>query len=776
MKNSFLYFLIFFIFNLSLVAQEIEINSNKIRYDDINKVTIFEGNVSSVDEEGNKFFSEYTKYNKLTEIIETKGDTKVITSSGYEVFTSDVIFNNKENIIYSNNKSNIVDKDGNNISVQMFNYSILTNIFFSKGNIKIKDINNNSYNFSEIYIDENKKKIIGSDIKAFLNDPNLAINADNDPKFFANTMSSTENTNTYEKGVFTYCKNRVDDKCPPWTLQSKRITHDIPKKTIYYDNVVLKVYDFPIFWAPKFSHPDPTVKRRSGLLAPSLSNHSNLGSGISAPYFWNIAKDKDLTFTPKIYINENPLLLAEYRQDFVNSFLIVDAGYTQGYKNNTLKKTEGGRAHFFSNFTTKFVNEKEKRSSLDINIEKVSNDTYFKIYDVKSILVNKDKVVLENKFDFIYQNKDFFFGLAPAVYEDTTKLGHLRHEYLLPLTVEKNIMANQKYGLLDLGSNLRIKNYDTDKQLNTFINDFNWKSKKWLNYFGIESHFKGLVKTVNYDAENTSDYKNEKTNSEAHSALGFFAKLPLYKEDFVNKNFHSLIPKFFLRYAPGHMRSIKGGKLNYGNLYSLNKVDEFDVVEPGLSTSVGFEYKKNKLNESNKVGDDIVSLSIGQVISAEENMDIPSSTSLEQRFSDIVGKATYNVDKKLNLNYNFSIDQGYRKFNYNDIGADFTYDKAKFNLNFLQEKNHIGNQKYVQTGVDFNLNNSSKLSFGTKRNLLSSSAEFYNFSYNYINDCLKAGLAYRREFYTDRDIAPSNSLMFTISIIPFANINSPLSK
>ena len=74
--------------------------------------------------------------------------------------------------------------------------------------------------------------------------------------------------------------------------------------------------------------------------------------------------------------------------------------------------------------------------------------------------------------------------------------------------------------------------------------------------------------------------------------------------------------------------------------------------------------------------------------------------------------------------------------------------------------------------MDFKLNNSSELSFNTKRNLLTSSAEFYNLSYNYINDCLKAGIGYRREFYTDRDIEPENTLMFTISIIPFANINS----
>ena len=52
-------------------------------------------------------------------------------------------------------------------------------------------------------------------------------------------------------------------------------------------------------------------------------------------------------------------------------------------------------------------------------------------------------------------------------------------------------------------------------------------------------------------------------------------------------------------------------------------------------------------------------------------------------------------------------------------------------------------------------------------------SEFYNFSYNYLNDCLKAGLVFRREFYRDKDLEPVDSLMFKISLIPFADINSP---
>jgi LPS-assembly protein len=775
MKNSFLYFsiLFFFTFNLKLYSQELEINSSKIQYDNNNKITIFKGSVTAKDKKNNILSSEYAEYNKLGEVIETKGDTKIITSEGYEVFSSDVVFDNKKNKIYSNYNTTIIDKDGNNILVDMFSYSTLTKIFFSKGNIKIKDINDNEYNFSEIYIDESKKKIIGSDIKAHLKQEGISINSGNDPRFFANTMSLSKKVNTFDKGVFTYCKNRENEKCPPWTLQSKKIRHDLAKKTIYYDNVVLKVYDFPIFFSPIFSHPDPTVKRRSGLLAPSLSNSTTLGSGFATPYFWNIADDKDITFTPKFYVKENPLLLAEYRQDFLKSFLIVDAGYTQGYKKKDNKKSDGGRAHFFSNFNMGLINEKEKVSSLEVNLEKVSNDTYFKVYDINSSLVENDKSVLENKVDYFYQNKDFFFGLTPSVYEDTNKFGNLRHEYLLPLSVEKNIMSSKKYGFMDLGSNLKLRNYETNKQTNFFINDFNWKSNKWLSSTGIENYFEGLIKNVNYEAKNTDVYKNDTANAEVHSALGYFAKLALFKEDLIKKNFYSLTPKFLLRYAPGHMRKIEGGKLNYGNLFNLNKVNEPDIVEPGLSTSIGFEYKKNKINNSNLIGDEIFSYSVGQVISAKENMDIPSSTSMEQRFSDVVGEAKYNINNKVSLNYNFSLDQNYKDFNYNEIGADFIFDKAKFNLDYLQEKNHIGNQEFVQTGIDFSINNSSEISVNTKRNLLTNSAEFYNLSYSYINDCLKAGIAYRREFYTDRDVEPANTLMFTISIIPFAQINSP---
>ena len=60
--------------------------------------------------------------------------------------------------------------------------------------------------------------------------------------------------------------------------------HDAAK-TIYYKNVVVKIYAVPVLYFPYFFHPDPTVKRQSGFLAPSFSNSKSLGASFKVPYF-----------------------------------------------------------------------------------------------------------------------------------------------------------------------------------------------------------------------------------------------------------------------------------------------------------------------------------------------------------------------------------------------------------------------------------------------------------------------------------------------------------
>ena len=105
-----------------------------------------------------------------------------------------------------------------------------------------------------------KREILGTDIKAFLNQDSFKANKKNKPRVFANTVKIDEQKSHFSKTVFTMCDYRENDKCPPWSLQASGMSHDKQKKTIYYDNAVIKVYDIPIFYFPKISHPDQVLK------------------------------------------------------------------------------------------------------------------------------------------------------------------------------------------------------------------------------------------------------------------------------------------------------------------------------------------------------------------------------------------------------------------------------------------------------------------------------------------------------------------------------------
>jgi LPS-assembly protein len=210
-------------------------------------------------------------YDKINYVIITYGNTELILKEGNKLVTKNVLYDTRKKILSSNDNSILTDDDGNYIETDMFHYDMKSNLFSSVGKIKIIDMKKNKYFFKELHVDTKKKEMIGSDISVIFDQKNFGISEESDPRIVANDILVTKYKTDLSKGVFTVCKKR-DGKCPPWTLKAKKISHDKVKKTIYYEHATLKLYDIPIFYFPKFFHPDPTVKRQSGFLAPFFTN------------------------------------------------------------------------------------------------------------------------------------------------------------------------------------------------------------------------------------------------------------------------------------------------------------------------------------------------------------------------------------------------------------------------------------------------------------------------------------------------------------------------
>ena len=741
------------------------INSDYAEYNKLDKFIILKKKIKAVDNVNNIIESEYAEYSEISKILKSLGETKITTPENYIIISQDVTVNDNLKIIKSDKKTTIFDPDKNEIFLDNFEYDANKNILKSIGRIIINDINENSYEFSQVYIDTSKKEILGTDIKAFLNDKDFKINKNNKPRIFANTVSINKKNTSFEKSIFTLCDYRENNKCPPWTIQSSKMLHDSQKKTIYYDNALLKVYNIPIFYFPKLSHPDPTVDRRSGFLPPTFSNTKNLGSGISTPYFWAINDDKNLTLNSRLFNSEHPLFTAEYHQVFKNSSLMTDFGYTKGYKNTTANKKPGDKSHFFSKFVKNFNNSFEDQSSLVLNLQEVSHDKYLKLYKVNSELVDHNTEILENSLEYTYLNDDLFFGFNSSVFEKLNKNYNDKYEFILPeITLNKNIINDENFGLIDLQTNYKVHNYDTNKLTSFLVNDINWSSNKKYHKSGFISQILGNFKNLNYETKNIDIYKKD-TTTEIHGAVGFLSQLNFRKD--TPDGLHLIKPKMLMRYSPGSMRKENDGfLLNPTLAFNMSRLSNNNNFEKGLNTAIGFDYNIRKNQKE-------FDFSLAQIVNQKENKQMASKTSLDEKLSDLVGEVNHNLNENFNVKYNFAIDQNLNQFNYNEVGADFNFDPFNINFNFLEENKHIGDQKYLGTKINYTKNNNGMFSFETKRNLVTDSSEFYNLSYEYINDCLKAGLVYRREFYEDSELEPENSLMFQITLSQFGSINSP---
>ena len=145
--------------------------------------------------------------------------------------------------------------------------------------------------------------------------------------------------------VVTSCNK--ENKCPPWSVKAKKITHDKEKKQLSYDNAFLRLYDYPVMYFPKFFHPDPSVNRQSGFLKPQLNKSEILGSSLFLPYFKVISENKDMTIKPTFFDSEIYMLQNEYRQKNKDSFFIADLGLTKGYKSSLAGSNRNSMSHIF---------------------------------------------------------------------------------------------------------------------------------------------------------------------------------------------------------------------------------------------------------------------------------------------------------------------------------------------------------------------------------------------------------------------------------------------
>ena len=786
MKNKITKFAFLILINLfitsNLVSEEINFEANLIELIDKDNRIIAKKNVKIFNQKETIYANEMD-YDKTSQILKARGNIKIENlGENIEIFGDELtyliskeqiilnknvkisfekdLFFNTEKVIYDktkkqisvDNTSKFKDKFGNIVSSKESEF-LLEKKLLKLRTVKMTDELNNEYHFNNAIVNIMKNEIIADGIKIDFFKGSFG-NKENDPRLRGNYFFSNNNQSEIKKGVFTTCKKN-SDKCPPWQFRAQEIKHDKSKKTIYYKNAWLDLYNKPVIYFPKFFHPDPTVKRQSGFLMPRFESSSSLGDSFSIPYFKVISESKDLTFSPKIFGDNEVLVQNEYRQENKNSSHISDISLK--------RKKSNSKTHFFSNTLANLDLSFFESSELEFNVETTSDDNYLKSHKIKSEITNNNSLL--NSFLLIKgNNKDLYFETKVEAYEDLTKENSSdKYQYLLPsFEISKSFNNN-----LSLESNGYHKNYNTDVFEKVLINDLRYSSIPTINSKGFINKFNLLFKNVTTESDNSNEYSN-KFRSQNFGSLLYDISYPLKKE---GKNFDNFLSgKASFMYSPNKNKNIRNldRKIDANNIFNQNRLGLNDSVEGGQSLTLGGEFKiTDKQNNS------ILTAGLASVLRDKNEKKLPTSSTINNKSSDVIGSLNFTPNSNFNLDYNFSMDNDLNSTNYNLIKADLTINKFVTTFEFLQEDDEIGRENHYSNEMKFMFTDSSSLKYRTRRNKKTDLTEYYNLIYEYKNDCLTAALQYNKDYYSDKDLKPNEEIFFTISIVPFSSINSP---
>ncbi len=790
MKNNILILIIFLILSSKSIAESFKFDTSNIEIKDNGNLILAEkGKATSLDNdleiEANKF--EYSKeldllkaygnglafilsqnlkiqfdemiIDQKSSLITATGNIQIFeTKKNLSIQTNKINFNRKDNSISSNISSTLIDKNKNVFNVDSFFYETNKNILRIE-NAKFTDIEGNNFDTTLAYINTKTNKLFGKDVSINLN--NKSFNKDNEPRLKGVSLINDEENTDITKGVFTTCKRR-NGKCPPWQLSAEKINHDKKKKIINYKNAWLKVYDFPIIYFPKFFHPDPTVKRKSGFLIPTIKNSPNSSNYLNVPYFLALAENKDFTFSPRFYSDDKFLLQTEYRQKNLNSSQISDFSFFKEKNNST-------KSHLFYEFDKELYTKNFNESNLNLKIQQSSNDTYLKANRLKSTLI-KDKDTLENSLNLNLYSNNLSIDSELIVYEDLSKNKTDRFEYILPKVnlVKKIDNKTKLLGDFSFKSQNLIRNYNTNILEKSNINDLVFNSIPKITEKGFYNNYDFIIKNTNTDAKNSKDYK-ENENYYLSGLFQYNSSLPSIKE---SKKYKKIVkPKISLKIAPQSTKDIqdKDSRIDINNVFSLNRVSENDIIEGGISLTYGNEYTVFKKENSYE----LFSLKFANNLRLKENDDLPKINQIGQKTSNFFSEVSYTPNDYFTTKYSNSLKNNFSDINYENLISEIRVNNFVTTFDYLNENNTKSKNSYLTNTAKYIVNNSNSLIFSTRENKKTNLTEYYNFIYQYKNDCLSASIEYNKDYYSDRDIKPEESVFLKLTIIPFGQTSSP---
>lgn len=616
-----------------------------------------------------------------------------------------------------------------NVEIKKGNSTIYTEKLIYNKNTKeiriIGDFNGDDFEVGKLYgqnatLKDDFSKGQFFDSKIIFNDGSFLKSKDVKRKSLTKTKLKSPIYSICPDPIIAKDNKKAGTKTSFVSIKSAKTEIDKEDEVLRSKHAFLRIYDVPIFYTPYLSIGLPSKKKKSGFLTPSYQRNTNLGLGVSLPYYFYINDSFDITTTPLISLNSDQIVVnneVRHALKYGRYNLNIETA------NNKIERTDD----------TNIVNRTDKEirwnikgkgdfdfnldTGLDFEINNVSDRDYLRDYHFDFLNYTLSQVNIDNikgrnyasaKVIAIQELEDFNNKKAepfivPLNYQVESKAKSFGEKYIFS-TNFTNIarVDGLQYRRLSAIPEIAIpKNFKG--------NLIEARAKIQGDFYSLEDNFKRINQTQEFD--------NNQSNYSPEFSLNW--RLPLIKKAKKNTIMIEPMANFVVSSFQRSNNVIPNedsndSELSVSNLFVSDRISGYDRNENGRRINYGV-----KGSLYNDYGDFI--LNIGQGYKKSSQQDIIVRGFNENNRSNYVGQAVYKAQKYFSLNYSFQLNETNYRNDINQLTSTLDFGIAKFNTSYLlirQNEQNDNEREQISLGSSFKLTNRWRLNLSNTRNVV----------------------------------------------------------
>ncbi|NMM46290.1 LPS-assembly protein LptD [Rhodospirillaceae bacterium KN72] len=596
--------------------------------------------------------------------------------------------------------------------------------------------------------------------------------ADNARIAAAGGRRSNGNVTEMVKGVYSPCNVCEDDPTSPplWQVKAGTVVHNQADKQIEYYDASLELYGVPVAYTPYFTHPDPTVKRQTGLLAPSFGTKTSTGAFLQTPFFWNIGPDRDATIDPIFTTEQGGFFSGEYRQAYDTGEFDLSGSFTfddRRIGDTTIERIDEDafRGHIYSN--GKFDLDETWRAGWSLN--RSTDQTYLRRYGFWNDPGNS---MLSTAYAEGFRGRNYMSAKA-MTFQDLRLGQRSDAPVVLPVLDYAGLGEADKFGgRWAFNANVRSL-YDGDDADSQRVSLDTGYRKEFVSSIGIVTTASAGLRSDLYYVDQISNIDEQGRSVEDGFVGRVVPRVAL----------ESRYP--FVRYSEGGRQVIEpvvaifaspnGGndpsiplsesavfETDDINILAKNRINGLDRLETGQRAVAGITVS----DYSDDGG--LLSAFLGQSYRFHDDNDLKLDTGIENSRSDWVGRVTVVPNKYL---------AGYYRFNMKS--DEFLANRNELSLRVGGEGlNVTSNYTFVRSSLDSAANDVEQvsLSVGSKFNDFwagrastlrdltdDGGALSHSLQLVYEDECFIFDSSFTRNYTYSADVEKENAMLFRLT-------------